>query len=122
MQSCVKRRQGRHRRKLSIRKRISGTAAKPRMSVFRSSRHIYVQVINDIDGHTLASASSLEPALREQCASLPGKAAAELVGKMAAERCLAKDIKKIVFDRNGFIYHGRLKALADAARETGLQF
>jgi large subunit ribosomal protein L18 len=64
----------------------------------------------------------LEPALREQCASLPGKAAAELVGKMAAERCLAKDIKKIVFDRNGFIYHGRLKALADAARETGLQF
>jgi len=122
MNSCEKRRQGRLRRKLSVRKRISGTTERPRMSVFRSSRHIYVQVINDVTGMTLASASTLEPALREQCASLSGKASAELVGKLVADRCKEKEVTKVVFDRNGFIYHGRLKALADSAREAGLEF
>lgn len=122
MKSCEKRRQGRLRRKLSIRKRIRGSVERPRVSVFRSSRHIYVQVINDVTGKTLVSASTLESELREQCASLSGKASAELVGKLLAERCKAKEVTKVVFDRNGFIYHGRLKALADSAREAGLEF
>ncbi|MBH23763.1 MAG: 50S ribosomal protein L18 [Myxococcales bacterium] len=122
MKSYIKRREGRIRRKKSIRKKIRGTTARPRMSVFRSSKHIYAQVIDDTQGVTLVSASSLEPELREKCASLSGKDAAKEVGLEVGKRCLAKAIDKVVFDRNGFIFHGRVKALADAARESGLDF
>ncbi|MBU0552692.1 50S ribosomal protein L18 [Myxococcota bacterium] len=110
------------RRKRAIRKRLSGTTQRPRLSVFRSSQHIYAQVIDDTQGVTLAAASSLS---KEIVAQREGKKKGELavmVGALIAERCLARDIKKVVFDRNGFIYHGRVKAVADAAREGGLEF
>lgn len=110
------------RRKRSIRKRISGTAERPRLSVFRSNRHIYAQVIDDVSGQTLATASTLNAELVEANKSEKKRDAASLVGKLLAERCLAKNIEAVVFDRNGFIYHGRVKALADGAREGGLRF
>ncbi|MEL6178416.1 MAG: 50S ribosomal protein L18 [Myxococcota bacterium] len=122
MKNYVKRRASRLRRKKSIRKKVRGTQERPRLSVFRSSKHIYAQVIDDIQGVTLASASSLEPALRDTCVGLSGKDAAKAVGLEVGKRCLAKEIEKVVFDRNGFIFHGRVKALADAAREAGLDF
>ena len=120
--NAIKRRSARYRRKRSIRKRISGTAQRPRVSVFRSSRHIYVQVVDDVAGQTLASASTLESDLRADAGGLKKKEAAKLVGKKLAERCLEKNIKQVVFDRNGFIYHGRVQHLADGAREGGLEF
>lgn len=110
------------RRKRSIRKKISGTESRPRLSVFRSSAHIYAQVINDVTGVTLVSASSLSADIR---GGSEGKKKSELaveVGKLVAARCLEKDIGAVVFDRNGFIYHGRVKAVADGAREAGLKF
>jgi large subunit ribosomal protein L18 len=113
---------GRLRRKRSIRKRISGSGERPRLSVFRSAKHIYAQVIDDTRGVTIASASSL---CTEIVGEAEGKKKAEiaaLVGKLVATRCLAANISQVVFDRNGFIYHGRVKAVADAAREGGLQF
>lgn len=110
------------RRKRSIRKRISGTAERPRLSVFRSNRHIYAQVIDDVSGRTLATASTLNAELVEANKSEKKADAAALVGKLLAERCLAQNIEAVVFDRNGFIYHGRVKALADGAREGGLRF
>jgi len=92
------------------------------MSVYRSTKHIYAQVIDDASGQTLAAASSLEKAMREKD-DLKGKVSvAECVGKLIAERALEKGIKQIVFDRNGFLYHGRIKALSDGAREAGLDF
>ncbi len=110
------------RRKRSIRKRISGTAERPRLSVFRSNRHIYAQVIDDVSGNTLATASTLNAELLEANKSEKKSDVAALVGKLLAERCLSKNIEAVVFDRNGFIYHGRVKALADGAREGGLRF
>ena len=106
-----------HRR---IRKKVSGTAERPRLSVFRSLKHISAQVIDDDKGITLCAASSLE----EAAGVKPGGnvAAAAAIGKLIAERAQAKGIKNIVFDRGGFIYHGRIKSLADAAREAGLDF
>lgn len=110
---------------LRLRKRITGTADRPRMAVFRSLSHIYVQVIDDMHRRTIASASSLEPAVR---AAFGGKArasnaaGAQVVGKTIAERLLAKGIKCVVFDRGGFLYHGRVRAVADAARGAGLEF
>ena len=111
----------RERRKLGIRKTLSGTSARPRMSVFRSNKHIYVQVIDDTTGRTLAAASSLSPELG---AKLDGDKSdtARKVGALAAEKCKAAKIEAVVFDRNGFLYCGRIAALADAAREGGLQF
>jgi large subunit ribosomal protein L18 len=108
----------RHRR---IRGRLSGTPVRPRLAVFRSLSHIYAQVIDDEAGHTLVAASSLEPALRGE---LEGNktAHARLVGRVVAERARAKGIEAVVFDRGGFLYHGRVAALADAAREAGLKF
>jgi large subunit ribosomal protein L18 len=108
----------RTKRKLRVRKKVNGTAERPRLSVFRSDRHIYAQVINDLAGETLASVSSFEKGEKQRasvtiCASL---------GKKLAERCKAKNINAVVFDKNGFMYHGRIKALADGAREGGLQF
>lgn len=104
--------------KKRIRKKISGTAEIPRMSVFRSNRAIYVQFIDDLTGRTLASADSREVSSEGK---LNANVASE-VGKKAAEKAKAAGIEKVVFDRNGYLYHGRIKALADAAREGGLQF
>jgi len=111
----------RERRKLSIRKKVTGTAERPRMSVFRSNKHIYVQVIDDATGRTIAAASTLSPELEGK---LEGdkKEAAKKVGELAAQKCLAAKVDAVVFDRNGFIYTGRIAALADGARAGGLQF
>jgi len=112
----------RKRRHQRVRKKISGTAERPRLNVFRSLRHIHVQVIDDEQGHTLAAASTLEPALGEELAGLDRSAQAKVVGQALAKRAQAKGIKTVVFDRGGYKYHGRVKALADGAREGGLEF
>jgi large subunit ribosomal protein L18 len=104
-----------------IRKKMQGTAERPRLNVYRSLNHIYVQVIDDLHGQTLVSASSAE-GKKEERRSGGNVAAAKTVGKVVAERLKAKGVNKVVFDRGGYIYHGRVKALADAAREAGLQF
>lgn len=111
-------RQKRHRR---VRKRVDGTAERPRLNVYRSTDHIYAQVIDDAQGHTLASASTLDAGLRD--AKNGGNVeGAKSVGQMVAERAKAAGVSKVVFDRGGYLYHGRVKALADAAREGGLEF
>ena len=115
----------RERIMLRQRKRITGTAERPRLRVFRSVSHIYAQVIDDMSGTTLVSAASTEPTLKGQLngPARPGnKAGAQLLGKTIAERLIAKGIKRVVFDRGGFLYHGRIRAVADAAREAGLEF
>ena len=112
----------RRRRKLSIRKRLSGTAARPRLSVFRSARHIYAQVIDDDSGCTLCSASTMSPELADFEGARGNKTAAAAVGSLIATKAKENNIEAVVFDRNGFLYHGRVKALADAAREGGLTF
>ena len=111
---------GRERRKRRIRKKIEGTTERPRMSVFRSLRHIAVQIIDDAKGATLVAASTCEKDFRGQ--KNGNCEAAKAVGSLIAERAKAKGIEKVVFDRNGSLYHGRVKALAEAAREHGLQF
>ncbi len=104
-----------------IRKKLSGTAERPRLNVYRSLNHIYVQVIDDLNGKTLVSASTAE-GKKEERRTVGNVASAKAVGKTIAERAKAKGVTKVVFDRGGYIYHGRVKALADAAREAGLQF
>ena len=104
-----------------IRKKMQGTAERPRLNVYRSLNHIYVQVIDDLHGKTLVSASSAE-GKKEERPTGGNVASAKTVGKIIAERARAKGVTKVVFDRGGYIYHGRVKALADAAREAGLQF
>lgn len=110
------------RRHQRIRNKVSGTPERPRLAVFRSNRHIYAQVIDDVAQHTLAAASTLEPDLRQELASSATCEASAAVGKLVAERALAKGIAQVVFDRGGNLYHGRVKALAEAAREVGLNF
>jgi large subunit ribosomal protein L18 len=111
------------RRKASIRKSVKAAAgSRKRLSVFRSSQHIYAQVIDDVKGETLVAASSLEKPMRGSLKSGGNIDAAKAVGKLIAERALAKGLKDVVFDRGGYLYHGRVKALADAAREGGLNF
>jgi large subunit ribosomal protein L18 len=110
------------RRKKRIGKKLRGTPERPRLSVFRSARHIYAQIIDDSRGCTLVSASSQEKALSESAAAQKKAEKAVRVGKLVAERAKAKGIDKVVFDRNGFLYHGRVKAVSDGAREAGLQF
>lgn len=112
-------RQRRHRR---VRKKVQGTAERPRLNVFRSARHIYAQIIDDGRGHTLVSASTLDPEIREQIAGMTKTEQARVVGLKLAERALARGVKKVVFDRGGYKYHGRVKALADGSREGGLEF
>ncbi|MDR2523644.1 MAG: 50S ribosomal protein L18 [Synergistaceae bacterium] len=109
----------RHQR---LRSRLAGTAATPRMAVYHSLSHIYVQIIDDDKGHTLAAASTLEKPVRESLKGTCNVEAAKAVGKLAAERAKAKGIEAVVFDRGGHMYHGKVKALADAAREAGLKF
>jgi large subunit ribosomal protein L18 len=113
---------GRRRRQARVRRRVRGTAERPRLSVFRSERHVYAQVVSDTDGRTLLAVSTLSPELRGQLKKTTDVAAAKQVGLAAARRCLEKGIKRVVFDRNGFLYHGRVRAVADGAREGGLEF
>jgi large subunit ribosomal protein L18 len=112
----------RSRRRRRVRKKIFGTAARPRLNVFRSLNHIYAQIIDDAQGTTMLSASSLSTELRGDLPRSGNKEAAAAVGKLIAQKAMQKGIKKGVFDRAGYIYHGRIKALADAAREGGLEF
>jgi large subunit ribosomal protein L18 len=109
-------------RHIRVRKKVSGTAARPRLNVYRSVSHIYAQIIDDVAGHTLAAASTLDKDLRDQVAGKTKKEAARIVGKMIGERAKAKDIKSVVFDRGGYVYHGRVRELAEGAREAGLEF
>ena len=110
----------RFKRKRRIRARVEGTLDRPRLSVFRSNKHIYVQLVDDVNGHTLVSASTLEESLKDKLGgSVEG---AKTLGSLVAKRALAKNIAQVVFDRGGYLYHGRIKALADAAREGGLKF
>lgn len=110
------------RRKMSIRKRLRGASERPRLSVFRSARHIYAQVIDDSKGQTLAAASTLTKELRERLEGKDKTEQAKIVGLEIARLCLSNNIEQVAFDRNGFIYHGRVAAVADGAREGGLQF
>ena len=107
-------------RKKRIRKKISGSTEKPRLSVFRSASHIYAQVVNDEENKTLFAVSSLSAGVKGESGTKTDMA--KKVGNLVAQKCLENDIKQVVFDRNGFVYHGRVKALADAAREAGLEF
>jgi large subunit ribosomal protein L18 len=117
-----KSRQARLRRHRRVRAKISGTAERPRLNVFRSLGQIYVQVIDDVAGHTLASASTIDRELRGQVDEKSKTEAAKMVGALVAQRAQALGIKQVVFDRGGYRYHGRVKALADGAREAGLEF
>ena len=119
----VSRAEARLRRKKRVRKNIRGTAERPRLCVFRSARHMYAQIIDDTSARTLAQASSVSADSRSTIGKKGGnKEGAAFVGALIAERALKQGIKKVVFDRNGFLYHGRVKALSDAAREKGLEF
>lgn len=109
----------RHRR---IRKKVNGSSERPRLAIFRSNHHIYAQVIDDVAQHTLAAASTLDPDLKQEISATATCQASSAVGKLVAKRSLAKGITKVVFDRGGNLYHGRIQALADAAREAGLDF
>ena len=122
MGSLNLRKKARLKRKKRIRKKLFGTQQRPRLSVFRSSKHIYAQVIDDTLGHTLTTASSLENAVIEQPKFDNKIAMANFVGKLLGERTIEKGINQVVFDRNGFLYHGRVKAVSDGAREAGLEF
>jgi large subunit ribosomal protein L18 len=113
---------GRERRKLRIRKKVSGTAERPRLSVFRSAKHIYAQVVDDEGGKTVAYASTLSKDLKGTLAEDNKVDAAKKVGALIAKICKSKKIERVVFDRNGYMYHGRVAALAQAAREAGLDF
>ena len=122
MSTAMKKSASRIRRKKSIRKKLAGTSERPRLSVFRSNKHIYAQVIDDTNGKTLASMSTASEAIRGDITEKKKTEAAQLVGQKIAEKCKDLSIGTVVFDRNGFIYHGRIKAVAEGAREGGLQF
>lgn len=109
----------RHKR---VRRKVNGNQERPRLSVFRSQEHIYAQVIDDIEQHTLVAASTLEPEMRSKLKSGSTCEASAEIGKLIAQRAIEKGIQKVVFDRGGNLYHGRVKALAEAAREAGLDF
>jgi len=109
----------RHRR---VRAKVEGTISRPRLCVFRSLNHIYAQVIDDSQGHTLTSASTLDPEMKDEVIGRAKAAKAEFVGSLVAKRALSKGINQVVFDRGGYKYHGRVKALAEAARREGLKF
>ena len=119
---AVKSRIARQRRHRRIRARLSGTAERPRLNVYRSLEHIYVQIIDDNSGQTIASASTVDKNLRAEFEGKPKKEQAKLVGKAVAERAQAAGVKQVVFDRGGYLYHGRIQALAEGAREGGLEF
>ena len=117
--------QARIKKKSRIRKKIHGTGERPRLSVFRSAKHVYAQIIDDVQGHTIVSASSLENSAKTLAQSgtpVNKTAMATYIGKIVAEKAIEKGIRKVVFDRNGFLYHGRIKAVSQGAREGGLDF
>jgi large subunit ribosomal protein L18 len=119
----VKRAEARLKRKKRVRTKVRGTVQRPRLSVFRTAKHIYAQIINDSAAQTLVDASSVSKELRSVIQGKGGnKAGAALVGEFVAKRAVGRGIKQVIFDRNGFLYHGRVKALADAARQHGLEF
>jgi large subunit ribosomal protein L18 len=119
--SSKQRLESRRRRHHRVRKKITGTAERPRLAVFRSNRHLVLQVIDDVAGHTLMAASTTEADVRRSGSTGSAEAAAR-VGKLLGERARAAGVTKVVFDRGGFLFHGRVKAAADAAREAGLEF
>lgn len=121
MGKANKAREARLRRHRRVRKSVVGTGARPRLNVFRSLRHTYAQIIDDSVGHTLVCASTLDKEIRGQCEGLKKADAARVVGRELAERALPAGVTKVVFDRGGYKYHGRVKALAEAAREAGLE-
>lgn len=120
--ATINRRAAREKRRRRIRSKINGSAQRPRLNVFRSNQHIYAQVIDDVRKHTLVAASTMDADLRPQLSDNTKVEEAKLVGRLIAERAQAAGIKQVVFDRGGYLYHGRIKALADAAREAGLDF
>lgn len=122
MDKIKAKRKARLRRHLRVRRKVFGTAERPRLSVFKSNTGIYAQIIDDTEGRTLVSASSIDKGLRKNIKKGSDKKAAAMVGTLVAQRALAKSISEVVFDRGGFLYHGRIKALADSVREAGLRF
>ncbi len=116
------RRESTRRRHARVRRTVTGTSERPRLAVFRSNQHIYVQVIDDIKQHTLVSASTVDPEVKDKVESGANCEASTEVGKLVAQRAIAQGIQKVVFDRGGNLYHGRVKSLAEAAREAGLDF
>jgi len=121
------REQARRRRQERVRKRVRGTPTRPRLSVFKSAKHIYSQLIDDVHGHSIAAVSSLSPSFHERAQNVEKASGgningAKILGELIAEQARSKGITEIVFDRNGFLYHGRVRALAEGAREAGLQF
>ena len=122
MKISKERRVARKKRQSRVRKKVTGSVERPRLCVFRSTKHIYAQIIEDETGKTLATASTVAKTTGDSVKYSGNVEAAKVIGKRIAEQALAKDIKQVVFDRNGFLYHGRVKALADAAREAGLTF
>jgi len=109
-------------RHLRVRKKVTGTAERPRMNVYRSLNNIYVQIIDDVTGHTLVSASTVDPAIKEKLAEITKKEAAKIVGVLAAQRAKEQGIEQVVFDRGGYLYTGRIAEVAAGAREAGLDF
>jgi large subunit ribosomal protein L18 len=122
MDKAKERRLARQRRHQRVRRRLAGTTERPRLCVFRSLKHIEGQIIDDTRGHTLAAASTREPVVREQLGDKDKTAQAAVVGQVLAERAVAAGINRVVFDRGGYLYHGRVKSLAEAARKGGLEF
>jgi len=118
----INRNEKRKKRHMRARQKLTGTPERPRLNVYRSLDHIYAQVIDDTVGNTIVSASTLDKELKDKLDKTSNKEAAKLVGKLVAKRAQEKGIKEVVFDRGGYIYHGRVKELADAAREAGLKF
>lgn len=122
MNAATKRRQARLKRKVRVRRKVRGTVGKPRLCVYRSAKHIYAQLIEDTTGKTLAAASTVNAEVADGLGYTGNVQAAKAVGAAIARMALAQQIKEVVFDRNGFLYHGRVKSLAEAAREAGLSF
>ena len=122
MNVAKERRIKKKKRQARVRRKVTGNIERPRLCVFRSSKHIYAQIVEDVTGVTLVAASTISKEIDDSVKYSGNVDAAKVVGKQIAEKALAKDIKQVVFDRNGFLYHGRVKALADAAREAGLTF
>jgi large subunit ribosomal protein L18 len=122
MDKAKRKRLARQRRHGRVRKRIHGTAERPRLSVFRSLKHMHTQIIDDVQGHTLVAASTLDAEVQTKVSGKDKSAQAAMVGELLAERAAQAGIKQVVFDRSGYKYHGRVKALAEAARKGGLEF
>lgn len=122
MASIKSRNENRKARHARVRKKIAGTPDKPRLNVYRSNQNIYAQIIDDVTGNTLIAASSLETSVKENISNTGNKEAAKLVGALVAKKALEKGIENVTFDRGGYLYHGRVKELAEGAREAGLKF